>query len=171
MNKIKIVGLLNLKDLFIFKNYAANFENAVNAAYKLSEDGAAGVVIYGKLFSVRKKIFLHLKDRLDIPVSPFITSKVQIAGMKSKFLFSAFGAEGTKKVTVPGSIDSLKEKYSPGILITNKNILKLFRSSPDYLDEITAMVACKSEKLGYEYLITENVLSAVKGAEVCGRLF
>ncbi len=174
---IKIIGLLNLNELFLFNNKKANIENSVNAAYKLSEDGAKEVVVYGKSFSERKKLVFILKPRLDIPVSTIITSPKQIKLLKNTekiFSTKEILCSGKKiiPITVLKTVRILKEKnHLKGLLVTNKKALKLFDAEPDYLNEIITVLICKAISLNTEFFITENIPSAKKGAELYKKLF
>ncbi len=172
---IKIIGLLNLKELFIFKSPEANKENAIEAAYKFSEDGANGIAVYGKTFSERKTIANLLKPKLDIPVNPIITSEKQIESLPyEKIFFSIKKIKSlnreiifTREIT---EIEIFKEN-NIAILVTNKKALKVFNSEPDYIDEIVSLITCKAVLKNVKFFLTENVLSARKGAEICKKLF
>ncbi len=174
---IKIIGLLNLDELFVFKNASANLENAVNAAYKFSEDGAKGIAIYGKSFRNRIEIASILKDRLDIPASPVALSIKQlnlIKGYGKIFSLVKPFSENTDAIFTEKlkTLNTLKGKGKfSALLVTNKSALRIFHSDWDYLDEIIALTICKAEILNVRYFLTENVLSARKGAELCRKLF
>lgn len=176
MTNLKIIGLLNLNELFIFKDSVANFENAVNSAYKLSEDGANGIIVFGKSFFERNKICSYLKPRLDIPVSPLVNSENQLKLIENdNFLFSVkhFGIKKIIRLLEPKTKSMLLKSNNEfsGILLTNKRALKIFKMEADYLDEVIAVLACRATYFGLKYFATENVLSARKGAELCKKLF
>jgi hypothetical protein len=177
--KTKIIGLLNLNELFVYEKEPANFENAVNAAYKLSEDGADGIVIYGNSFRERLKLFLYLSPKMDIFASPFIKSEKQFNNFtkakknvsKNTILFSNKKISGTFQTIIPENLEFLRNKDGVNaLLITNKNLLKIFHTERDFIPEFSALVSEKVCELDYKYLILEEVLSAEKGAEFCKKL-
>jgi len=172
----KIIGLLNLKHLFIYEENGANFENAVNASYKLSEDGADGILIYGSTFKNRLRLFQYLKDRLDIFVSPFIKTKNQLGLVTPHTpIFSEEKQSYAVRTIVPKKLYFLnntdyKENKKKAILLPDETILKLFHTSVDFLPEFSALISHKICEKQYGYIILERVLSAQKGAEFCKKV-
>ena len=172
MKKIEIAGLLNLESLFLFDDLKKNFENAVNSAYKMSEDGAKYVVIWGSNFNARVKIYKYLKNKMDIPVTPFVLSELQYAKvLEEDIVFSGKNLPETIYTLRPKKNDFLKSKMSNSILITNKDILKIFKTTLDFTTEFSSMIAFRLCEINYKFFITEEVLSARKGAELCNKLF
>ncbi len=171
MKKIKIYGLLNLKALFMFDNFNNNFENTINAAYKMSEDGAEGVVLLGKNFRTRRLISKYLKNRLDIPVVSFVNSEKQFAKvLEEKTVFSNSRLPGTIFTLRPTNSDFLRKKLSEAILIKNQDILRIFNTGKDFIPEYSALISFGLCNLKYKFLISEEVLSARKGAELYKKL-
>ncbi len=172
MKKISIVGLLNLNALFLFDKFNKNFENTVNAAYKINEDGANSVVVWGNTFKTRLKVYEYLKGRLDIPVVPFVSSETQFAEiLNEKRVFAKKDFPETIFALRPKSINFLEEKISDAVLITNKDITKVFKTTPDFIPEYATITAFRLCELSYKFLITEEVLSARKGTKLCKKLF
>ena len=173
----KIIGLLNLRHLFIYKENGANFENAVNASYKLSEDGASGILIYGSTFENRLKLFQYLRDRLDIFVSLFVKTRNQLSLVAPYTpIFSEEKLEHTVRTIVPKSLHFLnnsnyKENEKTAILLTDETILKLFHTTTDFLPESSALISNEICKKQYIYMILERVLSAQKGTEFCKKIY
>ena len=173
----KIIGLLNLKHLFIYEENSANFENAVNASYKFSEDGANGILIYGSTFENRLRIFQYLKDRLDIFVSPFVKTKNQLGLVALHTpIFSEEKFNHVVKTIAPKNLDFLKnsnykENRKTAILLTDETILKLFHTTTDFLPEFSALVSSEVCKKHYGYIVLERVLSAQKGTEFCKKAY
>jgi len=173
----KIIGLLNLKHLFIYEENGANFENAVNASYKLSEDGADGILIYGSTFKNRLRLFQYLKDRLDIFVSPFVKTKKQLNLVTPYHapIFSKEGFSHTIKTITPENLlflneSDYKKNKRTAILLPDETIQKLFYTSVDFLPEFSALISHKICEKQYGYIILERVLSAQKGAEFCKKV-
>ena len=174
----KIIGLLNLKHLFIYEEDSANFENAVNASYKLSEDGASGILIYGSTFENRLRLFQYLKNRLDIFVSPFIKTKKQLSlvAQYTPIFSEENRAAHAIRTIIPKNLDFLhntnyKENRKTAILLTDETILKLFHTTADFLPEFSALVSNEICKKQYMYVILERVLSAQKGTEFCEKIY
>ena len=173
----KIIGLLNLKHLFIYEENSANFENAVNASYKLSEDGADGILIYGSTFENRLRLFQYLKDRLDIFVSPFVKTKNQLGLVAPHTpIFSEEKQSHAVRTIVPKNLDFLhhsdyKENRKTAILLTDETILRLFHTTTDFLPEFSTLVSNEICKKQYMYVILERILSAQKGTEFCKKVY
>ncbi len=166
---MRVYGLLDLKNLFLSKNINANLENAMIAAYKMSEDGASGIVIYGNI-NDEMKVYDILRSRMDIPVFVFINnSKYFIKNISSKenYIFSE-RLENAKHLKVVKGINDLKE-LGKTILITNDRILKIFREEKDFLPEIIASVAYYLFNNNCKIFVTEEVLSAIKGIKVAAK--
>ncbi len=173
---IKIIGLLNLKHLFIYEEDSANFENAINASYKLSEDGANGVLIYGSTFKNRLKLFQYLKDKMDIFVTPFVKTEKQAKLITHRVpIFSENKLDHTIKTIIPKNLNFLsnsvyEQDKESAILLSDERILRLFHTSIDFLPELSALISNKICERGYSYIILERVLSARKGAEFCKKI-
>ncbi len=172
----KIIGLLNLKHLFIYEENSANFENAINASYKLSEDGANGVLIYGSTFKNRLKLFQYLKDKMDIFVTPLVKTEKQAKLITPRVpIFSKNKLDHTIKAIVPKNLNFLnspiyKRDKESAILLSDEHILRLFHTSVDFLPEFSALLSNKICEKGYSYIILERVLSARKGTEFCKKI-
>ncbi len=164
---MKICGLLDLKTLFILDSFKRNFENAVNASYKMSEDGAQSIVIKGN-FDDAIKIHSYLKGKMDIPLAVFVNSELQYKkALKSEvgLIFSEKKFPKSREVLIPRNRSFLSKK-GKNILIENKKLLKIFRETVDFLPEIVSAVAFRLSQLGYKYFITEEILSARKGSKI-----
>jgi hypothetical protein len=164
---MKIYGLVDLKSLFILDSFKSNFENAVNASYKASEDGALSIVIKGKLPDALK-IRTYLNNKMDIPVGIFVNSKLQYKNALNNgisLIFSEREFPRAKEVLIPGNKNFLSMK-GKNILIENRRLLKFFKETVDFLPEIVSAVSFRLSQLNYDCFITEEVLSAKKGLEI-----
>lgn len=166
---MKIYGLLNLKNLFLSKNINANLENAMIAAYKMSEDGASGIVIYGNIKD-EIKVYEILKSRMDIPVFVFTNSSrhfVRNFSSSAKHVFSE-RLESTNHLKVVKNFNDFKE-LDGTILVTNDRILKIFKEEKDFLPEIIATVSYYLFHNNCKIFVNEEVSSAIKGIKVAAK--
>ena len=164
---MKIYGLVDLKTLFVFDDFKLNFENAVNASYKMSEDGAQSIVIKGN-FSDVMKIQSYLNGKMDIPVAVFVNSKLQyeeVLKSEACLVFSEKKFPESKEVIIPRSRSFLSKK-GENILIENKRLLTIFNETVDFLPEIVSTIAFRLGQLNYERFITEEIRSARKGFKI-----
>jgi len=162
---MKIFGLLDLGALFIFEKYGENFENSVNAAYKMCEDGANGIVIKGN-FGKSLNIYNFLKDRVDLPLTIFVRTEEQYkvsTGFLMLPIFSDKPFSGSIRTISPGNMEFLKKKKGDAILLLNKRLLKLFSETEDFIPELIATVSYRMAEIGYDYMLTSEPLSARKG--------
>ncbi len=171
MNMIKIGGLLNLNALYLFEEENKNFENAVNAAYKMSEDKVDLIVIYGKTFTQRKSVYKYLKKKMDITVIPSVSSEKQFAQiLDEKLVFSEKHLPGTVFMINPKNKEFMRKKISDAILLGNDQLIKIFNTTIDFVSDYTAISAFRMCMLKYKFIFTEEVLSARIGAELCEKL-
>jgi hypothetical protein len=164
---MKICGLIDLKTLFILDSFKRNFENAVNASYKMSEDGAQSIIIKGN-FDDAIKIHSYLKGKMDISVAVFVNSELQykkVLKSEVSLIFSEKKFSKSREVLIPHN-QSFLSKKEKNILIENKRLLKIFNETVDFLPEIVSAVAFRLSQLGYECFITEEILSARKGSRI-----
>jgi len=109
---MKIFGLIDLRSLFIFDNYSDNFENSINAAYKMCEDGVSGLAIIGN-FKDALKIYNFLKDKVDIPVTIVVKTERQ-RKVATKYLMSPIFSKKllshSVKTVFPDNANFLKKK-------------------------------------------------------------
>lgn len=162
---MKIFGLIDIKSLFIFEKYSENFENAINAVYKMCEDGAEGIVINGN-FKATLDIYRFLRGKVDIPVGVFVKTERQYDLANHALVINIFSKEplpGTIATLYPINKTFLNEKVSDAVLIPNKRLLNLMKDTEDAIPELTALVSCKLARLGYSYIITQEIISAKKG--------
>ena len=162
---MKVFGLLNLNALFIFKKYNENFENAINAAYKMCEDGVDGIVIKGN-FKSAIDIYNFLKRRIDVPVAIFVKTELQYKVANNSLILTIFSDKlfpNSIRTVYPRDRTFLKKKIGDAILLPNKRLLHLFRETEDSIPELTALVSYKLAKLGYNYVIMEEIISAKRG--------
>ncbi len=165
---MKIFGLINLRSLFIFDNYPDNFENSINAAYKMCEDGVNGLAIIGN-FKDALKIYNFLKGKVDVPVTVVVKTEQQ-SRVATKYLmvpiFSKKLLPYSVKAVFPGNANFLKIKNGDAIIFFNKSLLKIFHEEDDYIPEIIAVISYRMAEIGYEYIITSEPLSARIGLKL-----
>jgi hypothetical protein len=164
---MKIYGLLEIKSLFIFDKFKLNFENAVNASYKMSEDGASGIVLKGN-FNDCIKIEDYLKGKMDIPVGIFVRKEPQYRNLlekKVEMILSNNKFQDAQYVIIPKNSTFLL-KRNQNILIENARILRIFNETIDFLPEIVSSISTRLAELRYDCFITEEVKSAKKGIKL-----
>lgn len=165
---MKIFGLIDLRSLFIFNSYSDNFENSINAAYKMCEDGVNGLAIIGN-FKDALKIYNFLKDKVDVPVTVVVKTdrqrKVAIKFLMSP-IFSKKLLPHSVKAVFPGNANFLKRKMGDAIVFFNNSLLKIFHEEGDYIPEIIAVISYRMAEIGYEYIITSEPLSARAGLKL-----
>ena len=162
---MKVFGLLDLRALFIFEKYRENFENAINASYKMCEDGADGIVIKGN-FRATLDIYSFLRGKVDVPIAVFLKTKRQYDLANNSLIINIFSNEsfpGTIKTVYPVDKTFLKKKVSDAVLLPNVRLLHLLRDVEDSIPELTALVSYKLARLRYDYMITPELISAKKG--------
>jgi hypothetical protein len=164
---MKIYGLIDLKNLFIFNSFKINFENVVNASYKMSEDGAQGIVIKGK-FADALKVQSYLDGKIDISIGILIGNVVEYEKALDKgidLIFSQKKFPKANEVLIP-----LNKKFlalnGKCILLENRRLLTIFKETVDFLPEIVSVVSFRLSQLNYDCFITEEVRSAKRGLEV-----
>lgn len=164
---MKIYGLLDLRNLFIFGSFKLNFENIVNASYKMSEDGAQGVVIKGS-FKDCLKIEEYLKGKMDIPIGIFVRKESQCRNLlekKVEMILSNNEFQNAQYVIIPKNSKFLL-KRNQNILIENRRILRIFNETIDFLPEMVSSISSRLSELDYDCFITEEVKSAKKGIKL-----
>jgi len=165
---MKIFGLIDLRSLFIFDNYPDNFENSINAAYKMCEDGVNGLAIIGN-FTDALRIYNFLKGKVDVPVTVVVKTERQ-RRVATKYLMSPIFSKKlpshSVKTVFPGNANFLKRKMGDAIVFFNKSLLKIFHEEDGYIPEIIAVVSYRMAEIGYEYIITSEPLSARIGLKL-----
>ncbi len=165
---MKIFGLIDLKSLFIFDNYPDNFENSINAAYKMCEDGVNGLAIAGN-FKDALKICDFLKDKVDVPVTVVVKTERQHE-VTAKYLmppvFSKKLLTRSIRTVFPHNTDFLQRKMGDAIIFFNNSLLKIFHEEGEYIPEIIAVISYRMAETGYEYIITSEPLSARAGLKL-----
>lgn len=157
---MKIYGLLNLKTLFLSSNRDANFENAVNSSYKMSEDGALALIISGRI-NDSIELYKFLIDKLDIPLGIYVKKPSELKRAKKEGIEKLYSVDlkMSKKISAPKSINGLSGKV---VLIDNRSILRIFRESEDFLPEMVAVLTSRLVESGADIFITEEVKSAIR---------
>jgi len=157
---MKIYGLLSLKTLFLSSSRDANFENAVNSSYKMSEDGALALIISGRI-NDSIELYKILIDKLDIPLGIYIKKPSELKRAKRKGIENLYSVDlkMSKKINIPKSVNELNGKV---VLIDNGSILRMFRESEDFLTEMIAVLTSRLLESGTDIFITEEVKSAIK---------
>lgn len=162
---MKVYGLIKIKSLYLSENEDANLENVILASYKMSEDGAKGIVIKGS-FRKAFKILKSLKDKIDIPVFIYCESQNSLTlGKQNKIKVFQSINPSEKNYVNTFKIKSFKEALNT-IICENEKILKTFREQIDFLPEIISTIAFDFSKKGCKIFITEEVISAVKGEKL-----
>ncbi|MCD6107187.1 MAG: hypothetical protein J7J57_03170 [Caldisericaceae bacterium] len=165
---MKIFGLIDLRSLFIFDNYSDNFENSINAAYKMCEDGVSGLAIIGN-FKDALKIYNFLKDKVDIPVTIVVKTERQ-RKVATKYLMSPIFSKKllshSVKTVFPDNANFLKKKMGDAVVFLNNSLLKIFHEEDDYIPEIIAVASYRMAEIGYEYIITSEPLSVRAGLKL-----
>lgn len=165
---MKIFGLIDLEALSIFDNYSDNFENSINAAYKMCEDGVNGLAIIGS-FKDALKLYSFLKDKVDVPVTVVIKTERQRKVAAKHLMTPIFSKKllsHSVKAVFPDNANFLKRKMGDAIVFFNNNLLKIFHEEEDSIPEIIAVVSYQMAEIGYEYIITSEPLSARAGLKL-----
>jgi len=157
---MKIYGLLNLKTLFLSNSRDANFENAVNASYKMSEDGALALIISGRI-NDSIELYKILVDKLDIPLGIYVKKPSELKKAKREGIEKLYSIDlkMSKKINIPKSVNELNGKI---VLIDNRSILRMFRESEDFLPEMIAVLTSRLLESGTDIFVTEEVRSAIR---------
>lgn len=168
---MKVYGLLNLPSIFILENFNINFENAVNAVYKMSEDGAEGIVIKGN-FSISLRLFSYLKGRMDIPIFLFIRSEREFEKAKMahiRHVFSEKEIKGSKQLKILRASSTINESKDT-ILVEDRRVQRIFGETEDYLPELIGILSFRLCEVGCKTFITEEVRSAKAGVRLYKKL-
>ncbi len=157
---MKIYGLLNLKTLFLSNSRDANFENAVNCSYKMSEDGALALIISGRI-NDSIELYKILVDKLDIPLGIYVKKPSELKKAKREGIEKLYSIDlkMSKKINIPKSVNELNGKI---VLIDNRSILRMFRESEDFLPEMIAVLTSRLLESGTDIFVTEEVKSAIR---------
>lgn len=165
---MKIFGLIDLRSLFIFDNYPDNFENSINAAYKMCEDGVNGLAIIGN-FRDALEIYNFLKNKVDVPVTVVVKTERQ-RRVATKYLMSPIFSKKLPSPSVKtvflSNANFLKRKMGDAIVFFNNGLLKIFHEEDGYIPEIISVVSYRMAEIGYEYIITSEPLSAHIGLKL-----
>lgn len=166
---MRIFGLISVKELFLSKNESFNLENATMCAYKMSEDGAKAIVIYGNLEN-SVKVYEALKDKMDIPVYVYCRSARANKVLKEKNVPVVLPYKNGKGFSVVRKIHDLTSA-STKVLVPTMSLRKIFKIEADFVPEITAITVAKLFYSGCRVAAFEDVLSASEALKAVKRAF